>query len=193
MASHHQRSHDMPRVAYGKYLLYEGTMPIMGPPPSRGDDIEKIVDRVVQDETSDSDSDVESEIHHCVYTIRLDKVIEWEAHFVVDGVRCQLWEGVYVSNSRVYIVTLDAGFKVQDLDQNACATAIAKCRLRYSSGNDEGVYLPTERATARSQTPSRSPSPSLLVSPRSTWTMRKSVSSTRSSTSSRNNLRSFVC
>ena len=48
-------------------------------------------------------------------------------------------------------MTLDAGFKVQDLDQNACAIAIDKCRRRYSRGNYEGVSLSTGRAITRSQ------------------------------------------
>ena len=76
-------------------------MPIVGPPPPRGDDIEKIV--VVRDEVNGSDSGVEPEIHHSVCKIRLNKVNEWEALFSVDGVRCQLWEGVYVSNLRVIL------------------------------------------------------------------------------------------
>ena len=61
-------------------------MPIAGPPPPRCD---------VRDE--DSDSDVESEIHHTVYKIRLNKVSEWEGLFSVDGVRSDDWEGVFLA------------------------------------------------------------------------------------------------
>jgi len=91
---------------------------------------------IVSPRDEDSDSDVESEIHHTVYMIRLNKMNEWEALFSVDGVRSQYWEG----------------FKVRDLDQNACAIAMDKCRRRYSRGNYEGVLLSTGRAITRSQT-----------------------------------------
>ena len=103
MSSHHHRSHAMSRIACGKYLLHEDAMPIVGSPPPRGDDIVKIVDRVVQDEASDSDSDVESEIHYTVYKIRMNKASVWEALFVVNDARCRVWEGVCVSNSRVIL------------------------------------------------------------------------------------------
>ena len=55
---------------------------------------------IVSPRDEDSDSDVESEIHHIVYKIRLNKVSEWEALFSVDGVRSQDWEGVSVSSTR---------------------------------------------------------------------------------------------
>ena len=47
-------------------------------------------------------------------------------------------------------MTLDAGFEVQDLDQNACASAIDECRRRYSRGEYEGVFIPTGRVSTRS-------------------------------------------
>ena len=56
---------------------------------------------IVSPRDEDSDSDVESEIHHTVYMIRLNKVNEWEALFSVDGVRGQYWEGVCMFLARV--------------------------------------------------------------------------------------------